>query len=436
MSDKTIISASNKRAVELKVLAEEKESIRRKLVVTAKKLAVTAKEREIVRRKLAVTAEGLEQIRARNEAMLASIGDGLVATDKSGRILFVNKVFEKLLGWQEAELRGKLIFKEIQMIDDSGKEIPASERPTVKILEEHTAHGTRTISGTYNYVRKDKTRLPVAMTLAPVILDNKIIGSINVFRDITREKEIDKAKSEFITLASHQLKTPPTAIKLLTERLLGSNIGTLTEKQKEYLGDIHSTNERMIELVNALLNVSRIELGAFTINVEEKNVCAIIQNILDELQPIIDKKRLQLKTLFPVKNILLMLDEPLFRIVINNLVTNAIFFTAEGGEIQVECEVVEKGQSIGERLLRENSFVVVISDTGLGIPQKDQDKLFTKFFRADNARNQSPSGTGLGLYIVKSVLDHSGGLIWFISKAAEGTAFYVAIPMTGMRVID
>ncbi|MBI3335560.1 MAG: HAMP domain-containing histidine kinase, partial [Candidatus Portnoybacteria bacterium] len=205
---------------------------------------------------------------------------------------------------------------------------------------------------------------------------------------------------------------------------------------REYFDDIRSSNQRMIDLVNALLNVSRIELGAFAIQASEKDGCAIIQSILDELKPAIDKKQLKLKIISPQKHALLMLDEPLFRMVINNLITNAIHYTKEGGEIRVECKTMNKGQMLGEKLLEENCFVIVVSDTGYGIPQGEQSKVFSKFFRADNAREKHADGTGLGLYTVKSVLDHSGGLIWFTSRENQGTSFYITIPMSGMRSED
>ncbi|MDO8512875.1 MAG: PAS domain-containing sensor histidine kinase [bacterium] len=443
----------------LALTAKEKESVRRELAVTAEKLrlkakllALTAKEKESVRRKLAVTAEDLEQIRVKNEAMLVSIGDGLVVTDKNERILLVNKAFENILGWKKKEVMGKFLDKVIPMVDENGKVISSSERLITKTIKKHATISisiataeeekekinpeTMTASGFYYYVRKDKTRFPVAVTVAPVKLGNKFIGAIEVFRDITQEKEIDKAKSEFISLASHQLKTPPTAIKLVVERLLGGKMGTFTEKQKEYLNYIHFSNQRMIDLINALLNVSRIELGAFTIQAKEKDAYATVQSILDELKYAVDKKQLKLKIIPPEKQILLMLDESLFRMVMNNIVTNAIHYTAEGGEIRVECKVMNKGQFLGEKLLEEDYFVVIVADTGYGIPQKDQNKLFTKFFRADNAREKSSDGTGLGLYIAKSILEQSSGLIWFTSRVNKGSEFYVAIPIAGMRAKD
>ena len=128
-----------------------------------------------------------------------------------------------------------------------------------------------------------------------------------------------------------------------------------------------------------------------------------------------------------------MIDDPLFRMVITNLITNAIHYTSQGGTIKVSCNQVRKGQLLGGKTLDADCFAVTVADTGCGIPQNQQGKLFTKFFRADNAREKHADGTGLGLYIVKSVLESSGGAVWFTSEEHTGTTFYVTIPVTGMR---
>ena len=464
-------------AKELAITAKEKENVRRKLVVTAKELAATAKEKENVRRTLAITAKEKEDVRrkleivakklavyttgledkvaerteelvervseleslnrrldiarAKERATLLSIGDGLFATDEKGNIIFINRKAEKLLGRKSEEVMGR-VFSEIILMEDEN-EIPVAlkQRPINTALITGTVPVTNT---PYFYIRKDKTKFPVAITVTPTILDGKIIGAIEVFRDITQEKAIDKAKSEFISVASHQLKTPATAIKLLAERLLSGKMGEFTAKQKEYFDDIHSSNERMIDLVNALLRVSRIELGAFKITVKEKDPCVLVENILDESKYVIDKKKLKLKVVSSMPCTTLMIDEHMFRMVITNLITNAIQYTKEGGEIRVECKVLQKGHILGKKLLEEDSFVVIVSDTGYGIPLKAQSKVFTKFFRADNARQKHTDGTGLGLYIVKSTIEYSGGHIWFTSRQNKGSEFYVAIPLTGMRV--
>ncbi len=374
--------------------------------------------------------------RVKEEAILLSVGDGIFATDEGGHITLMNKTAEKLLGQKSKEVVGKNFFDVILIENEKGETVPLEKRPESMALTSGTTTTTTahtTAEPAYYYVRQDKTKFPVAMTVTPVILDGKIIGAMTVIRDITHEKEIDKAKSEFVSLASHQLKTPPTAIKLLTERMLSGKTGELTEKQKEYLNDIRSENQRSIELVSALLDVSRIEMGAFIVQSGEKNICTVVHGVLYELQSAFDKKRLKLEEVYPEGNTVVSIDEPLFRMVISNLVMNAMNYTDDGGTIRVECRKVDKKEALGEKFLEDSSFVVIISDTGCGIPKQQQDRLFTKFFRADNAREKHSDGTGLGLYIVKSILDNSGGSIWFTSEVNKGSTFYVAIPMTGMK---
>lgn len=319
------------------------------------------------------------------------------------------------------------------MENEKGEQVKDEDRPINKALLGEKIITSSSMDSGYQYVRKDNTKFPVAITVTPVFINKKIIGTIEVFRDITKEKSIDRAKSEFVSLASHQLKTPPTAIKLLTERILSGSIGQFTEKQREYFNDIRSSNQRMIDLVNTLLSVSRIELGTFTIQPVQQDICALLQNIVNELRPAIDNKHLRIEQACSKNNPMLLIDGPLFHMVIHNLLMNAINYTADGGTIKLESREMNAGQTLGEKLLEEDSFVIVVADTGYGIPINQQSKLFTKFFRADNALEKHVDGNGLGLYIVKSVLENSGGLIWFASEENKGTTFYIAIPLSGMR---
>ncbi len=402
------------------------------LEINSRNLSLALLEGKKLQKKLTQQFNEAEKSKAKDEAILASVGDGMIVVNKNREIIFFSKSAEEMTGWKSKDAIGHHTSELVDIEDEDGNLVPAVKRPIHLALSTHKKVSI-TISKIYYLVLKDGRKFPATMTATPVVHNNKIIGAILIFRDVTKEKEIDQAKSEFISLASHQLKTPPSAIKLLAERLLGGKMGELTEKQKEYIKDIRSSNQRMIDLVNTLLNVSRIELGAFAIKVEKKYPNIIIESVLSELKPIIDKKSLKLKYIFPENNISLMLDEPLFRMVINNLVVNAIHYTETGGEIGVECRVMQKGQTLGGKILEENSFVILVSDTGYGIPLAEQGKIFTKLFRADNARERETDGSGLGLYIVKSVLDHSGGSVWFTSTENQGTTFCIALPLGGMR---
>lgn len=372
----------------------------------------------------------LNQEKAKDEAILASIGDGLAVADEKGKSTYFNKQAKSILGIPATGIAP----------DSSQKEYGVFDSLTLKPLTKEEMPLFLAVKG------KEVIKLElfirnsvvpngrfIRVTATPIILEGRSIGGVAIFSDITKEKEIDRAKTEFVSLASHQLKTPPTAIKLLMERMLGGRLGKFTKGQQEYLHDISISNQRMIDLVNALLNVSRIELGEFSVQLHKKNVCTIVQNTLNELQPNFEKKQLKIEQVHPRGDIIALIDETLFRMIVMNLITNAINYSSDGDSIRVECQLVPKGKVFGGRELKEDSITITVADQGCGIPDYQQDKIFTKFFRADNIKDQHTDGTGLGLYIAKSILDNSGGLIWFSSKENQGTAFYVVIPMAGMK---
>lgn len=402
------------------------------LEVNSRNLSLAISEREKLQEKLTQRYHEAEETGAKEKAILESVGDGLVVVDREGKIVEMSNAAGELLGVVPTECIGRHYDTVLLARNEKGENLSVNDRPLQIAMSTGKKFSTSTTT-TYYYVHKDGTQFPVAITVTPVLLGGQIIGAVDIFRDVSKEKEIDQAKTEFVSLAAHQLKIPPTAIKVLTETLLGGKLGDLSQKQNEYLTNIQSSNQRMIDMINALLKVSRLELGAFTIETKEQDVCLTIASIVDELKVLIDKKQLKVETSYPKERKLISIDEPLYRMVIHNLVTNAIKYTDAGGEIRIECNEIEKGKSFGGKSFDENSFVVSVADTGYGIPQEQQSKMFNKFFRADNAREKHTDGTGLGLYIVKSILEHSGGSIWFTSRENEGSTFFVAIPMTGMK---
>ncbi len=365
-----------------------------------------------------VLTKDLREAKAKDEAMLASIGDGFVATDHDGKIMLTNGAFETLLGWSGSEVYGKRLSDVVAMFDARGKEIPESERLITKSLLPET---TATTTTTLQYKRKDGTLFPVAVTTAPILLEGSTIGAVEVFRDITHEKEIDKAKTEFVSLASHQLRTPLSTVNWYTEMLLAGDAGSITDEQKKFLEEIYTGNQRMVELVNALLNVSRLELGTFVVEPEPTDIVKLAESVIDEQKPQINalKHRLDVDLVKDLPKI--SVDPKLFRMVFQNLLSNAVKYTPEGGTITF---------TIGKDA---DHVFFTLTDTGLGIPKDQQDKIFSKLFRADNVRESDTDGTGLGLYIVKSVVEQSGGTVTFESpyfvETAKGTAFHVRLPL-------
>ncbi|MFA7302754.1 MAG: CHASE4 domain-containing protein [Candidatus Paceibacterota bacterium] len=235
----------------------------------------------------------------------------------------------------------------------------------------------------------------------------------------TKLKLIDVAKTEFVSLASHQLRTPLTSISWYTEMLLAGDAGKLTPGQTRYLQEIYAGNRRMVALVNALLNVSRLELGTLVFEMRPTDVVAVAKSAVEEQQPQVSEKGLHFQATYEADLPLVSTDAKLFRMVIQNLLSNAIKYTPAGGTVSF---------SLALNTTRE-VLLITVTDTGYGIPKNQQDKIFTKLFRADNARAKEVEGTGLGLYIVKSVVEHSGGKVWFESEQGKGTTFFAAIPL-------
>ncbi len=388
------------------------------------------------------------EAKAKDEAILSSIGDGMIATDQNARVIFMNEAAEKLIGWKREEVIGKLWFEVVPMEDDKGNTIPDDKRPIIQAIfhgkSTTTTTTTTTTTSIYYFVRKDKTKFPVAVTATPIILNGKVIGAIGIYRDITHEKEIDKAKTEFVSLASHQLRTPLSTINWYTEMLLSGDAGEVNENQKKYLEEAYNASKRMVELVNSLLNVSRLEMGTFVVEPELTDVMALAKSVADELKLLADQKKISLK-LSCVDNLpKIQADPKLLRMVLSNLLSNSVKYTPEKGEVKMDLSVVKGNGKVGNKQIPADSLLCTVADTGYGIPKSQQDKIFTKLFRADNVREKDAEGTGLGLYIVKSIIDHSNGMIWFESvenkpaspKTASrggGTTFYVILPLEGMK---
>lgn len=232
---------------------------------------------------------------------------------------------------------------------------------------------------------------------------------------------LDRTKSEFVSLAAHQLRSPLVGMGWSLEVLLRETTGKITKKQKDYLDIVYNMNKRMIDLVSAFLNVTRVELGTFTIEPKPTKLKELTESIFSELSDQIKSKKLAIHKYYDKDLPAINVDPILIRIIFQNLFSNAVKYTPDKGTIELR---IEKQQS---------DVLLKISDTGYGIPKDQQSKIFTRLFRASNITEQEMQGTGLGLYLVKSIIDQSGGKIWFESKENHGTTFYVTIPLSGMK---
>lgn len=356
----------------------------------------------------------------KDEAILASIGDAVFACDRSGNIVLFNRMAEKLSGLSAHDAIGQHYSQTLTFVKEIG------ETPIKDFISEALKENRITKMTNHTLlVKRDGSKIPIADSKAPIKnAEGKIIGCVVAFHDVTHEREIDKAKTEFVSLASHQLRTPLTIINWYTS-LLSEEIDKLTPKQQEYLRGTREANKRMVNLVNALLNVSRLELGTFSVEPEKVSIQKIVKVCLQELAPLISTKKINLQETYDPDIPTVIADPRLLSIILSNLLSNAIKYTSNGGTVDLN---VQK---------QKDTYLITVKDTGIGIPANQHDKIFTKLFRADNAKLLDPDGTGLGLYIVNSIVKGSGGKIWFESHTdgtgdKKGSIFYVSYPLVGM----
>jgi two-component system, sensor histidine kinase len=240
-------------------------------------------------------------------------------------------------------------------------------------------------------------------------------------KNVAHIKIIDKAKTEFVSLASHQLRTPLTLISWYTEILVNGDAGELNEKQKDCLKEIYIGNQRMIDLVNDILSTSRIDMGTLALEPKLIDLAKIAENVLKEIGPLVKDKEMKINEAYEKNLPRIMADPEMVRMIFQNLLSNSLKYTPRGGQITVEIK-------------KQNSHVlIIISDNGFGIPENQKNRIFTKMFRADNIKVKETSGTGLGLYIVWAIVKKSGGKIWFESKEGKGTTFFVTLPRSASK---
>jgi PAS domain S-box-containing protein len=357
--------------------------------------------------------------RTEAEAIFMSIGDGAIATDEFGKITRVNPGALKMLGYKESDLVGEWFPKKIVAVDSNNAAINLIDRPITKAFLTG-----RAISEKMYYRRKNGQSIPVAISISPIILDGKPLGAIEVFRDITLEEEVDRMKSEFISLASHQLRTPLSAIKTYSHMLVDGYMGEITPGQRKSLKTIISATNRMNELISTLLNITRIESGTIAVTPKLVYMDKIAEDVLKELSIMAKNGNVQLEMeCFKPNNTGIRTDALMVKEILTNLVSNSIKYTPEAGKIVV-CIKPKTAE-----------ILIEVRDNGWGIPSYAHDQIFSKFFRAHNIVKRETTGTGLGLYLVKGLLEQLGGKIWFDSKEGEGTNFYFTLPRKKIKPV-
>ncbi|MFH1790258.1 MAG: ATP-binding protein [bacterium] len=374
----------------------------------------------------------LSRERDRLNAVLSSMGEGLIVCDSQGIILLMNQIAGMLLRITPNDSIGKnikqvAIFYKQKIGDKKKKNIDLVQ----KVIKNTDIITVTPIEKMFCYSIVSQVIFPVAVVAAPLFQGKDNGGAIILMRDGSKELKIDQAKTEFVSLASHQLRTPLSTMNWYAEMLLLGDAGKLKAEQRDFVEEIHRSNKRMTDLVNGLLDVSRIELGTFSIEPEPIDYSKIAKRVIHDFKNQIETKKIFLSTEFDKKIPLLLGDVKLLEIIIQNLLSNAIKYTPEKGHVEMQIKRAPDYQ------VSENDKILIsIADDGYGIPKAEQNQVFSKLFRASNIVVLDTQGTGLGLYIVKSILNDAGGEISFESPVMgqkNGTKFTITFPMTGMK---
>jgi len=401
------------------LIADQEEYVRAQtikgwLFVVASSFLLYAMIKKLVMALLIQTDESNRQ-KQKLEVILRSTGEGVFVTDKNRRILMVNKAMERISGFAEDELLGRVYNEKLRFVSEkTGKEM--LEIPRI-------IHGKGVAAVPEEpgmLIRKDGKKVPVDGIGSPYKDEySRVIGGIGVIRDVSADRWRERMKNDFVSLASHQLKSPLTGIKWFVELMAEKCQELEREQMLEYIHKIGDSNQHLIDLVGDLLSVSRVESEKAREKRRVTNIKlkTLLIEAVEEVKMLTEEKKVTIEGVDAMsEKIMLKGDKTQLLQVFSNVVNNAVKFSHDGGVVGVSVKT--KGKRV----------VVCVSDKGIGIPRRQLKKVSEKFFRADNASKIS-TGSGLGLYIVTRLLEIHGGSFRIESEENRGTKVYVELPI-------
>lgn len=360
--------------------------------------------------------------KSKDEAIFSNIGDGIYAVDTMRELILFNPQAEKITGWKAKDTLGLPCKKIMNLRNEQSVSICEKDCPVLQVWNT----GENVIRDDMCYPGKGKNDIKLEGTYAPIKdMEGKVTGAICVFRDITKKKEVERMRSEFVSTASHELRTPITAMSGYIELALNDKVCKVDSKAAEYLNKAFQTANAMSGLIKNLLVVTKIEDRKLEYTITNFS----LKDLTEEVIEVFDKKakekgialkhdsspNLKVKGKVISRSLNVRADREQTREVLNNLVENAIKFTSEGGvTISIEYD--------------DDFAKVCVADTGSGISETGQRHLFEKFYQVDNSATRAVGGTGLGLYITRSIVESFGGNIWVESAEGKGSKFFFTMP--------
>lgn len=392
-----------------RALQELAENLEEKVKIRTKELQDKLKEIETSRVAVMNVLEDVEKEREKvvvesnkTLAIINNFTDGLFLFDERGRIALANPQSEKFFGVSFEEMKNKSVSELSEILnlkpltDFIGDEIKDMFRKELKISD----------------------NLILEISTISVVREQETLGKLIIIHDVTREKTVEKLKTEFVSIAAHQLRTPLSAIKWTFKMVMDGDAGDVTNDQKEMLDKGFQSTERIIKLVNDLLDVARLEEGRYVYTLESNDLADVVQSVIDPYKEIIQNKGINFEFKKPDKEKLsVAVDVEKIKLAIENLLDNAIRYTPAGGKVVISLR------------RDKNQAEFSVKDSGIGIPKNQHHRIFSKFFRAPTAVTTETEGSGLGLFLVKNIIDTHNGRIWFESEENKGATFYFTLPI-------
>lgn len=346
--------------------------------------------------------------------VLASISESVIATNSDKKIILFNHAAENLLGLHQQEVIGKTVSEIMKVTNDKGEVsdliyCPSNEGQSSEILFSEPK---------LKVVSSAKVESFVDMTTKALKQNGKNLGCLLILRDITKEQELENMKFDFVSMAAHELRTPLTSIQGYLSVFLKENASKLEPEQKMFLDRVDDSAKQLLILVENILNVNKIERGGITINMQPIDWAALLEETVNELKSRAHEKQIELIYEKPTQAIpSIMADKVRIKEVLINLITNAIKYTQETGEIKVSAEI------------KNNDVITHVKDNGPGIAKSAQNYLFSKFYRVNSHLEQTNKGNGLGLYISRAIIELHHGRIWVQSEVGKGSEFSFSLPL-------
>ncbi len=351
----------------------------------------------------------------RNQAILQSIADGVIVNDPKHQVIVFNAAAERILKTSQARVLGQDARRLFNAFEDGGRQ------SALAAMEMISAPDSVQVGQAVETTLEAEGQV-ISAHIAPVMTDDgDLLGVVTALRDITREVQADRAKTEFVSTVSHELRTPLTSIKGYTDLLFAGAVGTINDTQKHFLGIIKNNADRLTALINDLLDISRIETGRIKLNMQAVNMMDVINEVVESLHGQIEQKGLQLQVTLPSVVPSVNGDRARLIQIVTNLLSNAYKYTDEGG-IHISLTLLQ------------GAIRIDFTDSGIGISSDDMSKIFERFYRADTPVVEGRGGTGLGLSITKQLTELHGGRIWVQSELGVGSTFTIVLPTLDQKL--